>query len=569
MGQLHTIEPGPLGEIRKAIGVVLSISLALALTASAAMARSTLTARFSSPVAGPGIEQKAELVLDLFPGDGEAVIGATVSFAGDGVQIESAACALGGAEVAGRRVDLDYTEHPLGERATDTLTVVLRASSAGTVPVDVTLLANVDTPGVEPHRARVLLDVEPPLRLRAALSPREAYPGEAVELTLSVTNEDDRGVDAVVVEWPAGITADEAPPESPIAAGETSKHRWPVRLEPHAAGDLPLMVRAEGGGLRASPVAVAPLRVRPVPAFGARVTSGEAVRGEPLRLAMLWSNPGGEAIPYEELSARVPAGFGAAAPAGEVSGGVETEFEGDAVEVRLNGPGELAPGEDRSVELDLTPTGTGPFAWTGGFRPPGRESSIDLGLSVVRVAAPAGPQAEPAAEVTDLELVSQGLRAELETALDAIPLSRGASVSLATEEEDDADWVVEGLLTRGLLSRGIHVLAGDAPHVLRYRVADARVVYSSAGVSFGPLCYARRREARAVVYLRLEDAGQRVLWVRRLDGRQEDPAVSRPAGWLSAGEGFPQSRIEPDRRYLELGLSGAIVGGLLFIFFAP
>jgi TolB-like protein len=248
---------------------------------------------------------------------------------------------------------------------------------------------------------------------------------------------------------------------------------------------------------------------------------------------------------------------------------VETEFEGDAVEVRLNGPGELAPGEDRSVELDLTPTGTGPFAWTGGFRPPGRESSLDLGLSVVRVVAPAGPQAEPAAEVTDLELVSQGLRAELETAIDAIPLPRGAAVSLATEEEDDADWVVEGLVTRGLLRRGVRVLARDAPHVLRYRVADARVVYSTAGSSFGLFGSARRREARAVVYLRLEDAGQRVLWVRRLDGRQQDPAVSQPAGWLSAGEGFPQSRIEPDRRYLELGLSGAILGGLLFIFFAP
>ncbi len=568
MGQLHTIQPGPLGEIRKALGGVLSISLALALTASAAMARSTLTARFSAPVAGPGIEQKAELVLDLFPGDGEAVLGATVSFAGDGVQIESAACALGGAEVAGRRVDLDYTEHPLGERATDTLTVVLRAASAGTVPVDVTLLANVDTPGVEPHRARVLLDVEPPLRLRAALSPREAYPGEAVELTLSVTNEDDRGVDAVVVEWPAGITAGEAPPESPIAAGETSEHRWPVRLEPHAAGDLPLVVRAEGGGLRASPVAVAPLRVRPVPVFAARVPGGLAVRGQPARLALLWSNPGGEAIPYEELSARVSAGF-AAVPGGAVSGGVEIAFEEDAVDVRLYGPGELAPGEDRSVELDLTPTGTGPFAWTGGFRPPRRQSSLDLGLAVVPVVAPAGPQGELVSAMTDLELVSQGLRAELETAIDAIPLPRGAAVSLATEEEDDADWVVEGLVTRGLLRRGVRVLARDAPHVLRYRVADARVVYSTAGSSFGLFGSARRREARAVVYLRLEDAGQRVLWVRRLDGRQQDPAVSRPAGWLSAGEGFPQSRIEPDRRYLELGLSGAIVGGLLFIFFAP
>ena len=72
-----------------------------------------------------------------------------------------------------------------------------------------------------------------------------------------------------------------------------------------------------------------------------------------------------------------------------------------------------------------------------------------------------------------------------------------------------------------------------------------------------------------MVYLRLEDAGQRVLWVGRVDGRKEDPSVSQSAAWLGAGEGFPQSQVEPDHRYLELGLSGIIVGGLLFIFFAP
>ena len=543
--------------------------MALVLTASAVMARSTLTARFAGPVAGPGLEQRAELVIDLFPGDGEAVLGAAVTFPGDEVRIESAASALGRAEVAGGRVDLDYAERPLGERAADTLTVILSAAAAGTVPADVTLLANVDTPGEEPHRARAVLTVEPPLRLRASLVPQDAYPGDAVELVLSVTNEDDRAVDGVSVEWPAGITAGEPAPQPPIPAGETSELRWPVRLKADVSGDLPVVVHAEGGGLRASPVAVTPLRVRPVPLFAAQVPAGMAVRGEPVGLTLRWSNPAAEAIPYEELGARLSTGFAAPAPSGETYGGVEIEFEDDAVEVRLHGPGELGPGEERSVEVDLTPTGTGPFAWTGGFRPGGRDRSLDLGLSVVSVAAPPGPQAAPAAEVTDLELVSQGLRAELETALDAVPLSRGATVSLVTEEEDDADWVVESLLTRGLLRRGIHVVAGDAPHLLRYRVADARVVYSSAGSYLGPFGGDRRREARAVVYLRLEDAGQRVLWVRRVDGRKEDPSVSQPSSWLSAGEGFPQSEVQSDHRYLELGLSGMIVGGLLFIFFAP
>ena len=559
---------GELKKLRRALGACLSVCLVLALTASAASARSTLTARFTAPVAGPGIEQEAELVLDLFPGDGEAVLGAAVTFPA-GVEVESAASALGGAGLAGGRVDLDYTESPFGERASDTLTVVLRAAAGGTHPVEVTLLGNVDTPGQEPHRARAELTVEPPLRLRASLAPREAYPGEAVELVLSVANEDDRAVDGIQVEWPAGITPDEADPQSPILAGETSEIRWPVRLEPDAAGQLPLAVQAAGGGLRASPVALAPLRVRPVPVFEARVAAGEAVRGEPVRLALLWTNPGGEAVPYEELGARVSAGFAAAAPAGEVSGALEVEFEEDAVEVRLSGPGELGPGEERSVELDLTPTGTGPFAWTGGFRPPGRDGLLDLGLAVVSVVAPAGPEGGPAAGVTDLELVSDGLRAELESALDAIPLSRGATVSLAAEEEDDANWVVEGLMTRGLLRRGVRVLTDDGRHVLRYRVAEARVVYSPGGSSFGPFGGGRQREGRAVVYLRLEDAGQRVLWVRRVDGRREDPSVSQPASWLGAGEGFPQAQVEPDHRYLELGLSGIIVGGLLFIFFAP
>ena len=568
MSESHTSPPGPLGRLRRAPGACLSICLVLALTAAAASARSTLTARFPAPVAGPGIEQRAELVLDLFPGDGEAVLGAVVSFPG-GVEVESAASALGGAGVTAGRVDIDYTEHPLGERAADTLAVVLRAAAAGSFPVDVTLLGNADVPGEAPHRARAMLTVEPPLRLRASLAPQDVYPGEAVELVLSVTNEDDRGIQEIEVEWPAGIAAGEAAPQSPIPAGGTSELSWSARLEPGAAGRLPLRVHAAGGGLRASPVAVAPLRVRPVPVFTARVPSGVAERGQPVRLALLWSNPGGEAIPCEELGARVAAGFEAAPAAGEISGGVEIEFAEDAVEVWLHGPGELGPGEERSVEVDLIPTGTGPFAWTGGFRPPGRDRSLDLGLSVVSVAAPPRPEGGPAAGVTDLELVSRGLGAALESALDAIPLAREASVSLAAEEEDDANWVVEGLVTRGLLRRGVRVLTDGGRHVLRYRVADARVVYSPGGLSFGPFGGGPGREGRAVVYLRLEDAGQRVLWVRRVDGRRQDPSVSHPAAWLSAGEGFPQSEVEPDHRYLELGLSGLIVGGLLFIFFAP
>ena len=567
MGEFLTILSGLFPVPPRARGTGIRILLVLAVAASAAEARSSLTARFPAPVAGPGLEQKAELVLDLFPGDGEAVIGAAVSFPPESVQVESAACALGAAEILDGRVHLDYTGHPVGERATDTLTVVLRAASTGPVPVEAVLATNVDTPGEEPHRTRAVLTVVPPLRLRAALSPQEAYPGEAVDLVLSVTNDDDRAVEALAVDWPEGLTPGEADPDLTIMEGETSEHRWQVRLEPAAAGALPLAIRAVGGGLRASPVAVAPLRVRPVPGFAARPAVGDAVRGEPLRLRLVWSNPGPEAIPYEELGARAAAGFEAPGGAPAVAG-VQVDLEEGAVEVRVPGPGELGAGQDRSVELELTPTGTGPFAWTGGFRPPGRQGSVDLGLSVVRVAAPDGPRGGPPAEVTDLELVDQGLAAEMESVLDEIPLVRGAAVSLVSAEDDDADWVVEGLLTRGLLSRGMRVLTDGAPRVLRYRVADARVVYSSGGLSFGPFGGAPRREARAVVYLRLED-GQRVLWVRRLEGRKGDLAVSHPPGWLSSGDGFPQSRIEPDHRYLELGLSGAIVGGLLFIFFAP
>ncbi len=568
MGELHTYLQGPLAALPRARGTGVSILLILAAAACAAEARSSLTARFQAPVAGPGLEQQAELVLDLFPGDGEAIIGAAVSFPHESVQVESAVCALGRAGFAHGRVDLDYTGHPVGERSTDTLTVVLRAASTGQIPVEATLSSNVDTPGEEAHRARAVLTVVPPLRLRAALSPLEAYPGEDVELVLAVTNEDERAVEAVAVDWPAGLTAAEADPGPPVGAGEASEHRWQVRLAPDAAGGLPLVIRAEGGGLRASPVAVSPLGVRPVPEFEVRVAEGGAVRGEPLRLRLVWSNPGPAAIPYEELGARASGGFEAQEAAAAVAG-AQVDLEEDAVEVRVPGPGELGAGQDRSVELDLTPTGTGPFAWTGAFRPPGREGSVDLGFSVVRVSAPDGPGGGPRGEVTDLELVDRGLAAELESVLDDIPLARGATVSLISAEEDDADWVVEGLLTRGLLSRGVRVLTDGARHVLRYRVADARVVYSSGGLSLGPFGGALEREARAVVYLRLEDAGERVLWVHRLEGRIRDPAVSHPAGWLSSGDGFPQSRIEPDHRYLELGLSGAIVGGLLFIFFAP
>ena len=518
-------------------------------------------------MAGPGLEQRAELVLDLFPGDGRRSSERRSPSPG-GACRSSLPSAPWGAPRSRTAASTSTTpgipwrevqRHPHGGPARR----LHRAGPGGGDPVVQCRhprAGGPSRPGGAVRRAA-------PASARC-LSPREAFPGEDVELVLSVTNEDDRTVEALTVDWPAGLTAAEADPGPPVGAGETSEHRWQVHLEPGADGALPLVIRAEGGGLRASPVAVAPLGVRPVPDFAARVAEGEAVRGEPLRLRLVWSNPGPTAIPYEELAARASAGFEALEGAPGVSG-VQVDIEERAVEVRVPGPGELGAGEDRSVELDLRPTGTGPFAWTGGFRPPAREGAVDLGLSVVRVAAPEGPRGGLLAEVTDLELVDQGLAAELESVLDDIPLPRGSTVSLVQRRG-------------GRCRLGGGRPADTGPAESRGARADRRRRPRAA--------LPRRRRPR-----RLQLGGIVLRTLRRRPGsrgprrrlpaprgRRRAGAVGPSAGGPYQGPGrLPAGRLAELRRRIPpvTGRGGPPLpgarpvrgdrGGLLFIFFAP
>jgi len=231
----------------------------------------------------------------------------------------------------------------------------------------------------------------------------------------------------------------------------------------------------------------------------------------------------------------------------------------------------LAPGEDVVVGLDVTPLASGPFTIEAQFLPADRATVVSLGRAVLQVTAPEAGLAPALSLVeTDLELARGGLELELRPALQSLPLARGASLHLSSSRSDDGNWVIEGLLTDLLLEHGVRVMADSAAtDVLHYRLADARVVYSSSGSGWNLLDTSKRRDARMEVFLRLEDADGRVLWVDRVASNNGESKAREAASWLGGAKGVDQVSVIPDHRAIEISLSGLIVGGLFFVFFVP
>lgn len=561
--------------LRTRIAILVLCGLALVVHTATAQGRSTLTARFVAPVAGPDVEQTAQLVLGFFPADGEAILGASVRF-DDGLEVLSVASSRGRAHLDGRSAHLDFTEAPVGERVSDTLTVVLRTSRRGSLPVAVQLRSNTDRDPNAAYVTQVHLETQAPMGVRVSADLERLYPGEAVDVTLTVTNEDAAGrrLEGLGVNWPAPVTTEPGKVHlGPIEAGALARQRWPLRLAPNTRGTLAVTLSARGGGLLASPLAPVAFTVAAVPGFEAVLPDGgTAIRQQATEIRLRWTNRSPDPIAYEALRASIGGGFAAVEISGRAAGSrLEADAETGSVTVRVRGPGELAPGAAHVVVLTATPTGAGPFAWSAGFQPPDRESWLPLRGAVVHVLAPEGdtPGRAPVT-ATDLELASQGLRSAMHTALAGVPLARAASVSLAADQKDDANWVVEGLLNELLLQREVRVLADSAAaHTLHYRVADARVVYHPSSSGWKPLASGQRRDARVEVLLRLEDDRQHILWANRVVGRSEDPATNNAAKWLGGAKGITQAVVEADHRTVEFGLSGIIMGGLFFVFFAP
>lgn len=559
---------------------------ALVLTASVltgsgrpAEAVSSLTARFAEPVAGPGVAQTARLLVDFFPGNGEAITGLRVRVSG-AAELTSADARRGVAMLQTGGFSVDYHDRGIGNMQSDTIDVGLLSAQAP-VAFKLELLTNFDA---ENFRAQVPLTITSPLTASVKLEPAAVYAGETVELRLLVAPAagEQRAIDSVRVLWPSTVVPQGAP--TVHVEDGTIEVRQAVRVRRQATGRLPLQVHAAGSGLRASPVEAPDLQVAAQPTFEVRTADDVAAAprlqlSEPARVSLIWRNDTDAPIAPGSLAASMAAGFVDVrlAEDSDRAAGVRltADKEKGSVSLQVTPTATLEPGQSVAAHVLLTPAVAGPIVVTGTFQPPDRSTPVGLGPAVVQVAVRNADGSPSAARphrlaATDLELARAGLAAQLRQGLNQLPLSRGADVSLAASRTDEGNWVVESLLTDLLLERGVRVMADSAAAgTLHYRLTDARVVYSPAGASLNPLDDSQRRDARMEVFLRLEAADGRVLWARRVSSQNTEARTKTAASWLGGAKGVDQVSVEPDHRAVEISLSGLIVGGLFFVFFAP
>jgi hypothetical protein len=542
-------------------------------------ASSSITARFVHPVAGPDFEQSALLVIDFFPGDGEAIVGLKAQ-SNDVVELLDVTARRGQASLTAGGFRIDYRDRAIGTQVADTITVHLKTSDSPLI-LNLQVDTNVDTEQARSHQTSIQLVTVPPLPVQLSVSPESVYPGETVQLRLLASWQEGstsvRGPDSIAVSWPAGLT----PVGPPVRAGSGTEGNLellqPLFVGRHVANRLELMASVAGAGLQASPLPALVLPVRAAPTFRLDMGAAQPRLGERVVIKLGWVNDSAAAISNPILMASAPTGFFGAELLEDIVSydTIETELQADeekgsvAVRVQLNG--DLAPGGSIEVDLSLVPRVTGPLAFAGSFQPADREVPVPLTTLIVSVMTPELASLAPALVTrTDLELARGGLEDELRQTLLSLPLSRGATLRLSQSRADEGNWVVEGLLTDLLLARGVRVLADSgAAQVLHYRLADARVIYSPTGSGWNPLVRKKRRDGRMEVFLRLEDAAGRVLWVQRVLGHDTEVLASGAEDWLGGAEGVDQVAVEADHRAVEIGLSGMIVGGLFFVFFAP
>jgi hypothetical protein len=540
-----------------------------------AQARSTLALRFSTPVlAGPEIEQPVALYLHYFPGDGEAVLAARLNGDPGQVEVKAAHSALGRARSADSLVEIDYRARPLGREQVDTLqlTVVIRAGAArcawqGSL---FTTADSVASPG-----GTASLELAPPLQVAVELRPPLVFAGEQIRLEALVRNADTRPLGEVAWQWPQGLVIDPgqarhswAPPLEP---GGQDTVVWQARIEAQAAGPLVVRGRAGAPEVAGSPLPETALQVVAAPLVQVAPVQGAWLEvGRPGRLRCQWQNPGGDTLEIAAWRIEIPAAF-ARVRVVQASQG-KAMVQQNAVLVQE--VGRLAPGQTAQVELEATPQRAGPFNWNCAFRPAQRPDFIPAsGQTALRVAETRAdqPPAEVAGAPTDLELLRQAFAQAAETGLGQLPLPPGARICLEPYEKSEKNWVLDDALVGVLMRQGYQVLLVPEPGagVLRYRLADSRVVFTPGPRGWNPFGGRQRREAYGELFLRLEGPGGRIEWMRRVLAYRADVVPAGRAGGQTASALFRSTRVEDQHKGIERGLSASIIGGLFYIFFIP
>jgi hypothetical protein len=239
---------------------------------------------------------------------------------------------------------------------------------------------------------------------------------------------------------------------------------------------------------------------------------------------------------------------------------------------------QAAPGEGTLVEVDSLRGMAAAESLLVSLRllPVDRTAFVALGTGGSRVRAVLPASLEGGTErskarprPSDLELFAESLTRGLVETLGTIPLPAGRQVVIRPEGKAERNWLIEEALAGVLMDRGygIGVGASDGAAVLRYRVAEARVVYGPPARGWRLWEARQTREAAGDVYLRLDSSAGDVLWAARARSRGGDRIAAGEAPALAAGDAVSRATVAADSRWLERGLSACIVGGLFYIFF--
>lgn len=540
-----------------------------------AQARSALAPRFAEQaIAGPGIEESVPFYLHYFPGDGEAVLSARIICDPGLVELKGAHSSLGRARCTESLVEIDYRARPLGREQVDTLqlTLVARTSAAQLTWQSTwsTTADSTSSPSVTAH-----LQVAPPLRVDVALQPALVFAGEQIRLEAVVGNADTRPLDEVIWQWPQGLVV--APEQAhhhwapPLAPGNRDTLVWQGRIDAQAAGQLVVRGRAGAAQVAGSPLPENTLQVVAAPVALVRPANGQWLEtGRPGRLICQWQNQGSEALDITAWKVEIPASFTQVRVVQASQG--QTVLQPNAVVVQEVGL--LAPGQSASLELEATPQRSGPFRWNCAFKPAQRPDFIPVaGQTALRVAEAKTDQ-QPAPDegpVTDLELLRQAFAQAAETTLGQLPLPPGAQVCLEPFEKSDMNWVLDDALVAVLMRQGYEVLLKPEAEaaVLRYRLADSRVIYTPGPKGWNPFGHRQHREAYGELYMRLEGPDHRIDWMRRVQAYRTDVVPAGQTSAQAASALFKSTRIEDRHKAIERGLSASIIGGLFYIFFIP
>jgi hypothetical protein len=175
--------------------------------------------------------------------------------------------------------------------------------------------------------------------------------------------------------------------------------------------------------------------------------------------------------------------------------------------------------------------------------------------------------------LTDLQLFSRALQDVVRDVLDELPAEAGGSgIVLLPDEPQAQNWIAEDALAREALRRRIPVVlkrpeGNEGAWRLYYRMVDPQVVYEPHKPKLLPFGRQVRRVARGAIFLRLENQGGGIGWVRKREIRMEAAPFEEGSADLASSALVDQTTVPVDNRIVEFGLSTALVGGLFYIFF--